>query len=329
MTTPRSCQIDLTATSYYHCISRCVRQSYLYGYDKEKKKDFSHRKQWILDRIKHLSNVFYINICAYSIMSNHYHLVLHVDQKSAKNTSFDDLLFRWHLIFPADAVKLKKLVDSSSGEQEKNIKRITKVLQHRLSNISWYMRCLNEVIAKMANKEDDCKGRFWEGRFKSQALLDEGALLSAMVYVDLNPIRAGVAATPEASDFTSIQERILHYAKNASRQPKDLMPFDSGKQNSSRETIEFGLKDYIELVDTTGRFIREDKRGAIPNSLGPIFERLQLTEQGWFEMVKGIESNFHYAVGHSVYLKEFLPYLQYRKSKCVDFVEMCYLELAA
>ncbi len=80
--------------------------------------------------------------------------------------------------------------------------------EQQLKNLSWFMRTLNEYIARLANAEDGVKGRFWEGRFKSQALLDEQALLAAMAYVDLNPVRAGIADTPENSDYTSIQERL-------------------------------------------------------------------------------------------------------------------------
>jgi hypothetical protein len=138
------------------------------------------------------------------------------------------------------------------------------------------MKNLNEYIAREANKEDNCTGRFWEGRYKSQALLDETAVLSCMAYVDLNPIRANIADTLEGSDFTSIQERIAHfkaftkYTVTANKplkqkesiqhksQPAKLKPFGG---NHIKNTIPFALLDYIELVDWSGRHIDPKKKG--------------------------------------------------------------------
>ena len=82
-------------------------------------------------------------------------------------------------------------------------------LRERLGSLSWFMRYLNEPLARMANKEDGCKGRFWEGRFKSQILLDEHAVLAAMIYVDLNPVRAGMTDDAVNAKHTSLARRIL------------------------------------------------------------------------------------------------------------------------
>jgi hypothetical protein len=128
------------------------------------------------------------------------------------------------------------------------------------------MRCLNEPIARLANAEDHCTGRFWEGRFKSQALLDARAVLACMAYVDLNPIRTAMAKTPEQSDYTSIQERILR------PQNYCLRPFAVHDD----EGIPFGLKDYLELVDWAGREIKRNKRGYIPTHAPPILTRLKM-----------------------------------------------------
>jgi hypothetical protein len=138
--------------------------------------------------------------------------------------------------------------------------------RERLADISWFMRCINEPIARLANREDHCTGRFWEGRFKSQALLDARAVLACMAYVDLNPIRAAMAKTPEQSDYTSIQERILH--------PQDgsLRPF----AEQDADGIPFNLKDYLELVDWGGREVKQYKRGYIPASAPPILARLRM-----------------------------------------------------
>jgi len=101
----------------------------------------------------------------------------------------------------------------------------------RLTDLSCFMHCLNKWLADRANQEDGCTGRSWEGRFKSRALLDDAALLTAMAYVDLTPIRAGIAEQPIDSDFTSVQQRLLELAKDARVEPvprkrlPSLLPF--------------------------------------------------------------------------------------------------------
>lgn len=304
MTIPRNEQIDINATPFYHVMNRCVRQSFLCGFDKVTQKDYSYRKSLILSRIKSLSNIFAIDICAFAIMSNHFHLILHVDDHKAQNWSETEVFERWKAVCPNNA------------KQFEHDKIKLKLWRSRLSSISWFMKLLNERIARAINKEDGVKGHFWESRFKSQALLDMNAVLSAMVYVDLNPIRSGIAQTPESSDFTSIQERINSIVKGnqkarnprpqkRAKQPDSLMPFIE-KRNKLCKKIAFELKDYIELVDATGRAIRNDKKaGSIPSSLPPILSRLSIEPSMWLDMVRNITSKFSFAIGSEVILANF------------------------
>ena len=186
-------------------------------------------------------------------------------------------------------------------------------------NISWFMRVLNESIARLANKEDSCSGRFWEGRFKSQALLDEAALLACMVYVDLNPVRACLANTPEESDHTSIQQRI-----RATRQSNtQLFPFVGNSRKQMPQGIPFKRNDYIELVDWTGRMIRNDKRGAIPEHLPPILKRLKQNAENWLYITQNFESRFKGFVGAVHKIKKICSSLAYQRCvgirACADY----------
>ncbi|WP_330221446.1 hypothetical protein [Marinomonas phaeophyticola] len=178
--------------------------------------------------------------------------------------------------------------------------RSAEAYRERLSDISWFMRELNEPIARQANAEDECTGRFWEGRFKSQALLDEASVLACMAYVDLNPICANVAATPETSEFTSIKKRVKAAGKNV--QPKALYPFVENESKNKKEGILFKLMDYIELVDMTGRIARQDKRGAIDLTLSPILQRLGISSENWLTISIQFEQHTHGIVGqeHSI-----------------------------
>jgi REP element-mobilizing transposase RayT len=285
MTRPRSQLISLEATPYYHCISRCVRRAFLCGDDSYTGKNFDHRKPWILARLSLLGEVFAIDIAAYAVMSNHYHLVLHVDKERAQQWQKERVIDQWFRLYKGPALVHRYLQGELTSQAEHDqVDTIVATWRERLCSISWFMACLNEYIARRANQEDSCKGRFWEARFKSQALLDETALLSCMAYVDLNPVRAGIAKDLPSSDYTSVQARYRQLKRlPESGQPVPcLMPFNEReKQQQGFTGLPYTLKDYLDLVDWTGRIIRADKRGSISKRATSLLTSLGLSEAQW------------------------------------------------
>ena len=308
----RKTQISITDTPFYHCMGRCVRKSFLFGKDIQTGKDYSHRKEWVTDRLRELAKSFTIDVCAYAIMSNHYHLVLKIDDEKAKLMADDAVIERWMKLFSGDVLVQRYLKGDCKTQAEKDkVKEIVEQWRDRLCDISWFMRCLNEPIARQANAEDKCTGRFWEGRFKSQALLNEQAVLSCMVYVDLNPIRATMSDNLEDSDFTSIQQRITKYSNKVSKgkekiknksKPIRLAGFTNGA--NIRKGIPYSLKDYFELADWTGRAIRTDKRGHISNKKPKIISQLGIDTEIWLDTVKEYSESYHAFVGSEKQLKE-------------------------
>jgi len=264
MTHPRKELISLSDTPYYHIVSRCVRRAFLCGTDN--KQNYEHRRQWVEERIRLLSSLFAIDICAYAIMSNHYHIVVKCSPEQATQWSRQEVISRWLTLFkgPLLIQKHQQGMLLSTPEQD-TVNTMVEVWRERLTDLSWFMKCLNEYIARQANKEDQCTGHFWEARYKSQALLTEEALLSCMAYVDLNPIRAAIADKPESSDHTSIKERITpqfslrEAIKNTqcTQQPihqwthtiKSLLHFNERISGQPQNGIPFTINDYLTLVD--------------------------------------------------------------------------------
>ena len=306
MTRPRKSLISLVDTPYYHIGSRCVRRSFLCGQDKLSGRCYEHRRQWIVDRVRLLSSVFAIDIGSYAIMSNHYHLVVKLDPDQLTTLSNDDIINRWLCLFKGPIlVQRFRAGEALSVAERDTVSSIVDVWRERLANISWFMKCLNQTIARQANLEDNCTGHFWESRFKSQALTSEEALLSCMAYVDLNPIRAAMAITPEQSDYTSIQERIKpkFSLQNAIASQTDihdfefslkpLLHFDDVINDQNQNGIPFSFTDYLQLVDWTGRAIVDNKRGSIPDDLPPILQRLNLDTKRWLSNATQFEA-LHY-----------------------------------
>lgn len=296
MTRPRSRLVHPADTRWYHCVSRCVRRAFLCGIDHTSGRNFDHRRSWVTDRLQELSSLFAIDIAAYAVMSNHYHLVVHLAPERAAAWSDHDVLLRWTRLFAGPPLIRRYLngADPALCQTELDqLRDMATVFRRRLQDLSWFLRLLNESVARMANAEDRCSGRFWEGRFKSQALLDLPGLIAAMIYVDLNPVRAGMAATLAASLHTSIHARLREPEGNA--EAPLLMPFDAGGRRPG--AIPFGLEDYISLADWSGRQQRHDKRGAIVGSLPPALQRLGLEEEAFLTMSGDLMKAFGSVIG--------------------------------
>ena len=304
MTYARKNLVCLEDAAYYHVTSRCVRRGWLWGVDENTGRDYSHRKQWVIERLKLLTEMFAIDVCAHSIMSNHYHLALHVDRARAQRWSPAEVVARWELIYNAPAQVHKWLQGEGSEAEAAFARAKVECWRMRLYDLSWFMRCLNEHLARLANAEDGCKGRFWEGRFMAQALLDEAGLLTAMAYVDLNPVRAGIAKTPEESEYTSIYERIQqlkaaeHTETCAPAQTSiSLRPFQAADSVRSDESLPFTLEAYLELVDWTSRRVVQGK-AAMDASLPPILKRLNIDAETWVRTMRPRGNVFGRAIGH-------------------------------
>jgi REP element-mobilizing transposase RayT len=286
MTQARSHIVSKGQPAMYHCITRCVRRAWLCGIDPLTGADHEQRKQAVEARIRQLGEIFAVGIYAYAVMSNHLHVVLAVEPEAAAHWSDDQVAERWLRLFPVrDAVRYEARRSALMSTIDR--------YRERLTDLSWFMKCLDEHIARRANAEDGVTGRFWEGRFKCQLLTDERALAAAMAYVDLNPVRAGIARHVESSDHTSVQARVAALRDAPEKAHEPLRPI----VGLCVFRLPMTEAQYIQLVDYTGRQIRPDKRGAIAASQPPALHRLGLDPAHWTGQVKGIGSAYWRIVG--------------------------------
>lgn len=317
----RSKQIILSQTSYYHCISRCVRRAFLCGYDKFTGKSFEHRRNWFEKRLTALSSAFSIDVCAYAIMHNHNHLVLHVDTERAEKWTNMEVIQRWHSVHPNKTITAMYI----DPQQRKNltpmqlstIHKITSIYRKRLISISYFMKALNQYIALRANREDKCSGRFWESRFKSQALLDERAILSCMIYVDLNPIRAGIATTLENSHYTSIKRRLT--CMKIGKQPTELKGLKT-QLESSPTCINIDLTCYANLLRQTAARLKNIRLVNTPYTKikSSLLEQFGIDEENWLTLTAHIEEEFSYVIGSVVSMEEYRKKIRQKRLKGIS-----------
>lgn len=322
---PRNEIVASDEIGFYHCYSRCVRQAFLCGDDSYTGKNYDHRKTWIEDRLKFLAGVMAVELSSHAVMDNHLHVVLRIRPDLVDEWTDEEIARRWMTVCPGKREKDSAVPEPPTEEQIEAMladKEKVAKCRKRLCSLSWYMRLLKENISRRANAEDERSGAFWEGRFRSVQLLDVFGLLACLMYVDLNPVRAGKAESPESSPFTSAYSRIRAYKaslRTGKRKrhrdarlaasfltvidedapPPDGPQAEQGKRASDLGCLPMSLERYLQLLDWTGRQVRRDKRGAIPAELAPILERLEVEEALWVDTVQHFGNIFRNVAGRS------------------------------
>jgi hypothetical protein len=184
---------------------------FLFGRDNTSGRDYSSRKCWLQERLLELANIYAVDACVWAMLSNHFHVILRNRPDLAAQWSDREVAIRWWYLFPE-----RRGEDGRPAEpQEIELRSIVEmpgrieVLRKRLSSISWFMKSLDEWLSRRANAMDGHRGHLWQDRFGCRNLLDERAILVCSIYIDINEIRAQLAATPHDSRNTSGYLRLL------------------------------------------------------------------------------------------------------------------------
>jgi len=314
----RSDVFDPDEIAILHVIQRCVRRCFLMGNDPVSGRNYDHRKRWLEDRLQLFAGCFGIDLIAFSILSNHFHLVLRSRPDVVALWDDTEVARRWLMICPPRKDEEGKPLEPSEFELNtiRNQPQRLAVIRRRLSDISWWMRLLCQPLAAMANKEEDQQGRFWQGRYRAVRLCDEAAVLACAAYVDLNPIRAALAETLETSDFTSIRRRIeslsgegtepaetasdrflapveIHQRQDAIGPAASALPYRA----SDKGFLSISTLEYIQLLDWTARQVVPGKPGATPEEAPELLERLGLNAWQWTGLVQDFGRLFSLVAG--------------------------------
>lgn len=299
MTIARAKLIDLDVTPWYHCISECVRGAFLLDTPSDERKVFLER------RLKELSEIFSVGVCGYGIMDTHMHLLVRLDGRSHKRWTKKEVLQRWAKLYPPRGADRKPLKSIKRWLKDKmSDHKFVSEIRWRLANLGWFMKSLKEPIARVANRQDGCRGHFWASRYKSIAVLDSEALLATCVYIDLNPLAAGKVELPEQAEFTSLHQRI-EYCRQRNmlgelKKMRELMTTDVQAARCLEEGIwlcpiegncedrfnrtglheGFTIVHYLRLVDATSRLVRDGKQ-SVDWATPSLFDRLQIKAHQW------------------------------------------------
>lgn len=295
--------IDESSVGAYHVWTRAARRAHLMGRDLATGRDFSHRKELIRRRIEDLASIYAVECLDHTVLDNHLHLILRNRPDIVAGWSDDEVARRW-LRLCAATLRLK---DEPKPEAVADLVADPKRLadaRKALSSISSFMQHLKQSVAVVFNFEDNCTGCFWQSRFSCERLPDEAALLVCSLYVNLNPIRAGLARSPEEAEYTSAYARIQDARSGDPARPQsgylaavhvDGDGYDgvrAGRRASNKGYLELRLAEYLELLDAIARRERAESSGGELLEYPPLLQRLGIGVADWEHAVRVTSRRF-------------------------------------
>ena len=320
-----------------HVMNRVVRRCFLLGIDSLTGKNYDHRKGWIEELLQRFASCFGIDLLGYAILSNHFHLILRSRPDVVATWDDTEVARRWLTLCPYR--KNSDGIPEEPNEFELNTIRSNPqklaAVRLRLSDIGWWMRLLCQTVAMRANQEDQELGRFWQSRFRAVRLLDDAAIAACAAYVDLNPIRAGIAASLETSEYTSVQQRIqaeqeqAKFDRSASKSAKremnpenrppsansvtarHLAPLmlnersgeigpmanTSGGRCSDKGFLPMEHDAYLKLLNWTASHIVKKGRIRVPAACRPVLDQLEMEPRRWLQLVSRFGRLFYNVAG--------------------------------
>ncbi len=308
MTIARAELIDIATTRWYHCVTRCARNASLLAGGPD------DRRPWVEQRLETLAEIFAVSVGAYSVMDDRVQLLLRMDPHVAKAWSAEEVVRRRGRIFPPYDRSRRPLPISKEWvlARRKDVPGVA-AAREQLQSIGWFMKCLKEPLARLANRQDSTRGAFFEARFKSVAILDDESLLAASAHIDLSAVAAEIAEVPQASPYSSIKKRVAHV--KAQRRSDDLKAAKGGlkagskasakledslwlcpiedrrKLGSSREGMMQGLSlgSYLLLLNYSGRVFREGK-ASVSEELTEILDRVGYSAENWQDRLEKLKN---------------------------------------
>jgi hypothetical protein len=240
-----------------------------------------------------------VDVLGFAVTPHQLDVVVWTRPDQTDGWSDAETIQRWRRVFPAD--RAEKRTAKKNGrlplpKKDESPDRIGDMRQ-RLGTVSWFMRCLNEWLARTANREDGMTGRFWEGRFKCRVLLDESAIVTCLAYVDLIPFTHALLSDPGRMEHSSYFDRVQ--SATPGRSEAWLCPMGKEAVDEGRSRVSLDLEDYLALIDWTARQWAPDPGEPMPDSLTEILRGLQIHPHRWVETVAGFERLFHRVAGRA------------------------------